>query len=137
MVRFSTGGSYFINSLTSLCWASTIKVPGAGHDYLKVFISVDTGRNIAVIFNELIFGNLAVRLVVVSHIVGGLKGLEKFNKNLILSPLALNYIGVLFGTVDSLDIFKFEYTISIFVHNSEGLKNKRCTDIVNWTTDST
>jgi len=58
----------------------------------------------------------------VHNVVVGLEGLQELSEDLRLSFLSSHDVGMLFSTVHSLNIFKLENAIAVFIHLSEGLE---------------
>ena len=80
-----------------------LEVPNLVHHKFEVIVTVDTHGDLVVVGNPLHLGDDTISILTVENLV--IKGIEEFEKDFIFSLLALNYIGVLFGAVDSLDIF--------------------------------
>jgi len=133
LVSLSTGRS---TSHTGFSGASTIKVPSVVHHDLEVLVSVNAARHIAVVFDELVLSDDAISLFAVPHVVVGLEGLKELSEDLRFGSLSRNDVRMPGSIVHSLNIFKLENAIAVFIHLSEGLEYHRLAHTIHGSTDT-
>jgi hypothetical protein len=112
------------------------QLPGIVDHELEIRIIIDGGRDVVVILNELLFGDDVVGSVVVAESVSSLEGLEELLKDLVLSLLALNDIGVLLGVVDTLDIVDVDPAVAILVELFVSLEDDLLAILAHGTADA-
>lgn len=129
-------GSYFPLRASvgeGVCVVLAVDVPGVGHHEVEVGVVVDVGRDVGVVLDELLEGDLAVALLVVHHVVMHFEGFQKLLEHLVFRLFAALHVRVLAGIVFPLNVFDCESSISIVVYLLECLSHKLCSELIHWT----
>ena len=113
------------------------ELPGVLNHELEVVVIVDGGRDVVVVLGELFLGHNVVGGTVIAHSVLSLEGLKELLKDLILSLLALEDLGVSICSVDALDVVNVNPAVIVSVENVVSLEDNLLSSGVHGTADST
>lgn len=102
----------------------SINIPSVVNHELEVLVVIDGGRDVRVVFDELVKSDLTVWLAVVQNVVMSLKSLEELEHNLLRGLLSGENIRVLGRVVSVLDIVDIYDSIAVLVQNLVGLLDK-------------
>ena len=112
------------------------KFPGVLDHELEVVVIIDGGRDVVVVLDELLLGDNVVGSSVVSHGMLSLEGLQELLKDLILSLLTRDNIGMSAGIVDTLDIFDVNPAVAISIESSISLHDNLLSSLVHGASNS-
>jgi hypothetical protein len=113
------------------------ELPGVLNHDLEVVVIVDGGRDVVVVLAELFLGHDIVGGAVIAHSVLSLEGLKELLKDLILSLLALEDVGVSISSVDALDVVNVNPAVVVSIENVVGLEDDLLSGRVHGAADGT
>ena len=111
------------------------ELPGILDHELEVVVIIDGSRDVVVVLDELLLGHNVVGGTVVAHGVLSLEGLKELLKDLVLSLLTRENIGMSVSGVDTLDIVDVDPTVVVSVENVVGLQDDLLSSRVHGATD--